>query len=264
MLLSYVIILYAQGYKYSFSEGEFQRTGAIALKANTGAKVFLNDKLEGGTSFFNNSFSIDRLMPGRYKIAVQKDGHSGWYKNTTIEEGLVVDFPHILLLPEEGEEEQKLFEEVDLLFKELELVPTLKSPTTSKNKLSPSPTPIKDLFVLDSKTGKLYRNTDQNLEEIAQNVKGFRLSKNENKIAWWKANELWIMWLTDQNYQPFYKKGDRELITRFQIPIQNGTWFRGEDHIILELEQIDLKGRPYSIYRVVEIDKRGGVNIIEL
>ncbi|MBI2064568.1 MAG: hypothetical protein HYT62_00760 [Candidatus Yanofskybacteria bacterium] len=72
------------------------------------------------------------------------------------------------------------------------------------------------------------------------------------------------MWLNDTSYQPFYKKGDKELITRFLIPIQNGTWFRGEDHIILELEQKDPKGRQYSIYRIIEIDKRGGINIVEL
>ena len=54
LILSYVIMLYAQGYKYSFSEGKFQRTGAIALKVNTGAKVFLDDEAQGDTSFFSS------------------------------------------------------------------------------------------------------------------------------------------------------------------------------------------------------------------
>jgi len=256
LLLSYVVILYAQGYKYSFKETKFLRTGAIALKANTAARVFLNSNLEGETSFFNNSFSVDRLLPGRYKITVQKDNYSSWSKNLTVEGGLVVDFSNILLLPEEGEEEQELFEEVRLLFKELEPIATLK------------PTLISEItdgsFVVDLKNQRLLRRIGGELEELAQNVGGFRLSKNKNKIAWWTNNEIWVMWLTDQNYQPFHKKEGRELITRFQISIQNGTWFRGEDHLVLELEQIDSKGRPYSIYRVIETDKRNGVNIIEL
>lgn len=268
LILSYVVILYAQGYKYSFSDGKFQRTGAISLKVNTGAKVFLDDDVQGNTSFFGSSYSIDRLLPGNYKLSVQNDNYSSWQKKVTVEGGFVVDFPEVLILPEDGEEEQKLFDEVDILFKELEPVPTLNpaSLLIGLKKVSPPPAPelIAGPFVLDVKAGKLYRNNAQKLEEVADNVKGFRLSENENKIAYWTANELWVMWLNDTNYQPFYKKGDRELITRFLIPILNGTWFRGEDHVVLELEQKDSRGRVYSIYRIVEIDKRGGVNMIEL
>lgn len=251
LLLSYVIIMYAQGYKYSFSENKFLRTGAISLKINTDAKVFLDDEFEGETSFFGNSYSIDRLLPGKYKLSVQRDDYSGWSKTLVVEEGLVIDFPNILLLPEEGKEEQELFEEVRLLFKELEPIPTLKA--------SPS-----EPFVLDTKTKKILTNDGEERKELVGDIEGFRLSENENKLAWWNKNELWVLWLTDQNYQPFHKKDDKELMIRFGQTIQNATWFRGEDHIILELERFDSKGRPYSIYQVVEIDKRSGVNIIEL
>jgi len=267
LILSYVIILYAQGYRYSFSEGQFQRTGAILLKVNTGAKVFLDDEVQGDTSFFSSSYSIDWLLPGNYTLSVKKDSYSSWQKKVTIEEGFVVDFSEILLLPEDGEEEQKLFEEVDTLFKNLAPFPVLEPalfPAGITRKISPTPLPNEGSFVLDTKTSKLYRYNNQQLEEIASQVEGFRLSKNENKLVWWTANELWVIWLNDTNYQPFYKRGDKELITRFLIPIQNGTWFRGENHVILELEQKDSKGRQYSIYRIVEIDKRGGINIIEL
>jgi hypothetical protein len=267
LMLSYVIILYAQGYKYSFAEGTFQRTGAISIKTNTGAKVFLDDKLEGNTSFFNNSFSIDRLLPGSYELYIQKDNYTFWKKTVIVEEGLVVDFPNILLLPEEGEEEQRLFEEVDLSFKALILSPTPTSPArTPRSSTSPSPTPDLNAepFTLDLKTGKLFQNTEQNRKELANDVKGFRFSENENKLAWWTANELWIYWLADQNYQPFHEANDKELITRFVQPIQNGVWFRGEDHLVLELEARDSKDRPYSIFKMIEIDKRGGLNIVEL
>lgn len=233
-LLSYIVILYAQGYKYSFSEGRFLRTGAISLKVNRSAKIFLNDELQGGTSFFNSAYSIDRLLPGKYRLTVQENDFSTWRKTATVEEGFVIDFPNIVILPEEGEEEQKLFEEVGLLFEKLEL---LKISSKSMEQI-----PV----------------------EIIKNAKGFQISKNENKLAWWTLNELWIFWLTDQNYQPFHKKGDRELVTRFSTTIQNAIWFRGEDHLVLELERFDSKNRPYSIYQAIEIDKRGGVNIIKI
>ncbi len=234
LLLSGIVILYAQGYKYSFSERKFLRTGAISLKVNRNAKIFLNDELQGNTSFFNSAYGIDRLLPEDYRLAVEEDGYSTWQKTAVVEEGFVVDFPNILILPEEGEKEQKLFEEVDLLFKEVEL-----SKISSKS-MGEIPT------------------------EVTKNSRGFRFSENENKLAWWTLNELWILWLTDQNYQPFHKKGDKELVTRFSTIIQNAIWFRGEDHLVLELERFDSKNRPYSIYQVIEIDKRGGVNIVEL
>lgn len=233
LLLSYVVILYAQGYKYSFSEGKFQRTGAIALKINTDAKIFLDDELQGDTSFFGNAYSVDRLLPGTYKITVQKDAYSSWQKRSNVEEGFVTDFPNILLLPEEGEEEKKLFEEVGLLFKESEI------------------------FKIASLSQEL-------LKEVPKDIKSFRLSENKNKLAWWTNNEIWVLWLNDQNYQPFHKKGDKELITRFSQQIQDLIWFKGEDHLIVELEARDSKNRPYSIYKVMEIDKRGGINIVEL
>ena len=264
-MLSYIVIMYAQGYKYSFSENKFLRTGAISLKVDTDAKVFLNDELEGGTSFFSNAYSMDRLLPGVYRVSVQKDGYSSWSKTVTVEEGLVVDFPSVMILPEEGEDEQTLFDEVDLLFKELKPIPTLNPTPVPKPRISPSPTPkIETPFVLDVKNKKLFQNTNQELKGIADNIEGFRLSENENKLIWWTDNELWVLWLEDINYQPFHKKGDKELIIRFVQRIQNASWFRDEDHVILELERFDSKNRPYSIYQVIEIDKRGGVNIIEL
>lgn len=234
LLLNYVIILYAQGYKYSFSEGKFLRTGAIAMRINTSAKVYLDDQLQGGTSFFNNAYSIDGLLPKEYKLRIEGENYSTWSKTVRVEEGLVIDFPSILLLPEEGEEEQKLFDEVDLLFKESEL--------SLISSISPGLLP----------------------SEIIQNIKGYQFSENKNKLAWWTSNEIWVLWLNDTNYQPFYKKDDKELITRFAQTIQNAAWFRDEDHLVLELEARDLKDRPYSVYKVIEIDKRDGVNIVEL
>ena len=214
LLLSGVVILYAQGYKYSFSESKFLRTGAISLNVNRAAKVFLNDELQGNTSFFNSAYSIDRLLPKKYRLTVQEDGYSTWQKTAPVEEGFVVDFPNVLILAEEGEEEQKLFKEVDLLFKE----------------------------------GELFKISSKSMEriptEVIKNAQGFRLSENENKLSWWTSNELWVLWLADQNYQPFHKKGDKELVTRFSTTIQNAIWFRGEDHLVLELERFDSKTVP--------------------
>lgn len=246
LVLSYFVILYAQGYKYSFSESRFFKTGAVYLKANTGADVYLNDKLLGDTSFFNNSYRLEGLLPGRHTIRMQKDGYLTWQKSITIDEGLVSEFSKILLLPENDEERERLYKEISLFF-------STSTPTVASTASSSMPFIIKR-GVLSTTSEEYFKNTQNKLGKIAENVKGFILSKDKNKIAWWTANEVWVMWLNDTNYQPYRKKGDKGLITRFSTQIKKMAWFRDEDHLIVDSEG----------YKVLEIDTRGGINIVDL
>lgn len=245
LILSYVIILYAQGYKYSFSDNRFFKTGAIYLKANTGADVYLNDKLLGNTSFFNNSYRIEGLLPGDYTIRVQKSDYSTWQKSADVDEGFVNEFSKILLLPRDEKELEELNKEIALIF------PTPTPTPKPKPNPTPTPTPTDEPFAI--KKGVL-STTGEEPEKLAENVKGFILSKDNNKLAWWTANEVWVIWFNDTSYQPYHKKGDKELITRFSTQIKKVAWFRDEDHLI-----VDSSG-----YKVLEIDTRGGINIIEL
>ncbi len=54
LFLAYVAVFYAQGYKYSFGEGKFVRTGAIYVKVNADAKIYFNDE-EVAQSFRKNA-----------------------------------------------------------------------------------------------------------------------------------------------------------------------------------------------------------------
>ena len=240
LLLSYVSILYAQGYKYSFSDNRFFKTGAVYLKVNTDADVYLDDKLVGNTSFFNNSYRMEGLLPDKYTIKVQKNDYSAWQKLVTVDEGFVSEFSKILLVPQDEAGIAELKKEIALIFPSP--VPTQK----------PNPA-IRLTEPFEIKKGVL-SSTGESPEEIAVNVKGFALSKDNNKIAWWTANEVWVMWLNDANYQPYHKKDDKELITRFSTQIKKAAWFRDDDHLI-----VDSNG-----YKILEIDARGGVNIIQV
>jgi len=250
-LLSYVVILYAQGYKYSFSEAKFFRTGAISLKTNEEASVYMNGKFLNSTSFFGNSYAIRGLLPGQYTIRLQKDNFISWHKKVLIQEGLVSDYSKIFLLPESGEAKDKLKTEIkDLLYPAPKPTPKpspTKSPTPSPVSISTEP------FYL--KNGVLFRNMENSeTERFAYLVIGFSLSPDGKKIAWWNSNELWVMWISDTDYQPYHKAGDKDLIIRFSVKIKNSAWFRDSDHIV-----VDSGG-----YKVVELDKRGGLNIIEI
>lgn len=264
MLLSYVVILYAQGYKYSFSEAKFFRTGSIFVKTNEDAKVYLDGKFLNSTSFFGNSYAISGLLPGQYTIRIQKDDYSSWQKKVLVEEGLVNDYSRIILLPESGETKENLKTEIKNL-----LYPTPKpTPSPSLSKPTPKPSPSKTPILSPTspsaggstepfyiKNGILFKNMEnKETERLAYFVTGFAVSPDGKKIAWWGGNELWVMWLSDTDYQPYHKAGDKDLITTTSTKIKKAAWFRDSDHVV-----IDSDG-----YKVLEIDKRGGLNIVEI
>ena len=186
-------------------------------------------------------------MPGQYTVRVQKDNFNFWIKKVLVEEGLVNDFSRILLLPESGEAKDNLKIEIKNI-----LYPTPK-PSPSKTPLpSPAPTSKDPIYI---KNNVLFKNMENGeTERLAYFVSGFAVSPDSKKIVWWSGNELWIMWLLNMDYQPFHKAGDKELITKFSAKIKKTAWFRDNDHIV-----VDSGG-----YKVLEIDKRGGLNIVEI
>jgi hypothetical protein len=259
IISSFFITLYAQGYKYSLKDGKFYLTGAISVKLNADAKVYLNDELEGSTSFFGASFGIDRLLPGDYALSMIRDNYSTWKKVVSVQEGLVSDFSHILILPITGEEKDQVMTEIENLF-----IAALPTPTPSKSLTprtgttrtpTPSPTPNLDPYILMG--DKLFHNTPTELTQIGSSVLGFKLSENNKKIMWWTNNEVWVRWLENTDYQPFMQKDQTELITRLSKPISSALWFRGNDHIVVKM------AGATQAYKILEIDKRGGVNIID-
>jgi hypothetical protein len=259
VLLSYVVILYAQGYKYSFSEAKFFRTGSIFVKVNEDAKVYIDGKFLDSTSFFGNSYTIGRLLPRQYTISLQRDNFSSWQKKVLVEEGLVNDYSRIMLLPKSGIEADALKQEItELLYPKPKLTPTPSVKPTLKPSPSKSPTPSPATQSTDPfyiKKGVLFKNMENGeTERLAYLVTGFSLSPDGKKISWWSGNEFWVLWLSDTDYQPFHKAGDKDLVNKFSAKIKNAGWFRDNDHIV-----IDSVG-----YKVVEIDKRGGLNIVEI
>lgn len=259
LVFGYVAILYAQGYKYSFQDHRFVRTGAISLKVNTDAKVYLDDKLAGSTSFLSNSFSRGGLVPHQHTVRVTQEGYTTWQKKALVQEGYLIDFPRVLILPENEEARAELIAEIESL-----LYPSpLPSPAPTESlKLTPKPSKTimtattlsvnTDPYYVKNKV--LYKNSVEP-EILAQNVLGFSISRDQSKIVWFTTNnELWLMWLEDSNYQPYHKLNDKELITRFSTKIKNIGWFKDNDHVA-----IDSLG-----YKIVETDTRGGINIIKL
>ncbi len=238
---SVVIIRYAQGYRYDFASGKFVLTGAIAVTANTDAKLFVDDKLVGSLSLLAHRGGDNRLLPGDYSISLERDGYTTWKKDAVVTQGLLTDFPRVLLLPSDEASVLDLRTEAS---RSLTAAITLKPKTTSAS--------AGDFMLVRTtlwQTGGVASRS-----QIAVGVLGFAPSDNGDRVLWWTRNELWVLWTRDTNYQPYHVAGDRELVSRWSVPIAKAAWFRDRDHIV-----VDLGG---GTYRVVETDTRGGTNIV--
>ena len=263
--VGYIVLIYAQGYQYSFSEQKFIRSGALYINVNTSASVLINGKLKASTSLLGNSASVGGLLPATYTVSVQKEGWSVWQKKVTIVAGFVEDFNHVMLLPQTGQDKENVKQEIHNL-----LYPTVASPSftpspavsptptpkkspkpTATPTPSPSPTPyINERYYIDN--GALYVRAEDGPLKIAGDVKIAALSEDEQKLAWFTNGQLWVYWFSDTNYQPVHFAGDIALVAHFNYPIKAIHWFRDDDHIALDASGL----------KIIEIDTRPGLNII--
>ena len=90
---SVIIVLFARGYKFDFSNGSLEKTGMILVKSRPdGAKVFLDGELVTAT---NNP--IQGLKRGKYNLKIIKDGYFEWEKRVGVQEELVTEVDALLI-----------------------------------------------------------------------------------------------------------------------------------------------------------------------
>jgi hypothetical protein len=106
LILTPIIILYCQGYRFDFSweEGKarFVQTGGLYIKAlPRTSEVYLDGKLKKKTSFLAGTALTKNLMPNSYYVEVAKEGYKRWAKELEIEEASVTEAKNIILFPKE-------------------------------------------------------------------------------------------------------------------------------------------------------------------
>lgn len=239
---SYLVVLVAQGYKYDFARNVFVRTGAIAVTANVDAQLYVDDTAADPMSFLTHRTGVNRLLPDMYSVRVIKDGYSTWRKTATVQEGLLTDFPSVLLVPLDQASSASVRQEITT-----DLAKAVTLPKKTKTIISGD-------FTLTGTT--LFHTVDSQETTIATGVLGFQLADDSSRIMWYTSNEVWVLWLANTNYQPFRAEGDKMLITRFVAPIVHAAWFHDHDHLVADL---GTEG-----YRIFETDTRGGVNIVRI
>lgn len=91
-----LVVLRAQGYRFSVQEKKLITTGGIFLKSMPPkASIYLNSKLLK----VQTPAIINGLMPGKYLVQIRLDGFYPWEKKLEVEPNMVVKQDRILLLP---------------------------------------------------------------------------------------------------------------------------------------------------------------------
>ncbi len=246
---SWVAVRYGQGYAYDWNTRTFVRTGALAVTVNTSASLYIDDREIGATSFIGSRVGRDGLLPGPKAVRVSRDGYSVWRKTATVQEGMLTDFPHVLILPTDDAAQLDLKAEASASLAD---TLTLKNAVVIKKgavgEVRSGDFLLRGNVLLDARTASA--------SEIAQGVIGFELNGNGNRLLWWTRNEIWVQWLRNTDYQPFRSEGEKQVITRFSVPIGRAAWFRDDDHVVADIGN--------QSYRVIETDARGGLNIIKI
>lgn len=250
-VLSYLIVMFALGYKYDFVENKFLKTGSFQIKTNVDAQVYINDKLVGTTSFLLNSFSETRLLPRTYSVRIQRDNYQLWQKLVTVEAGRFADFPKVVLLPESDE-----FREVTVA--SISLSGTLKAEFLSKEKIVIVSNSRGQTETINFQSGERIKSIPRLQpadKDVAKKIPAPLLSPDGEKTLTFGKHEIGVKWIKDAGYQPYKKSGDEELITRFSQDIRDVQWYFDSAHVLANVG---------GIMKLVEIDDRDGINIMDI
>lgn len=121
-------------------------------------------------------------------------------------------------------------------------------------KLSKSPSG--EVVLLDSSGGLFLIDEEGRIAPLEGGVSEVRFDGKGEKMLLQKEKSIEVYWLKDYAYQPFSKKGAREIIVNLAADIKEAAWFYGDDmHILLRTRE--------GIY-FTEVDGRGGRNTAEL
>lgn len=247
LILSFFVVLFALGYKYDFVKNKFFKTGSFEVKTNIKAEVYVNDELAGATSFLTHSFSLGLLLPRTYSVRAQSDNYQTWQKLVRVEAGLLTSFPHVVLLPEE-------FDEEVVASSSLGGIALVRFDPEGKRVLVGNQKTV-EAISLDNGEKELLKSSVALLGLQKSKKLDYIESPDGGKEAFFNNNELWVEWLKDTDYQPYKKSGTKELITRFSQNIQDVQWYKDSDHLIADVG---------GVVKFIEIDNRDGINIFDI
>lgn len=183
LLLGYVLVVFALGYKYDFVRGEFLKTGSFQLKTNVPADVYVNDEFAGQTSFLNNNFTASRLLARTYGVRVQSQGYQTWRKDVDVSAGALIEYPSAILLPQSFDEE------------------TVASGSFDKKLLTPKVKPKEDLVSPDNQKSLIFNDQEIWVKWLRDSsVQPYKKTGDLELVTRFSQTVKDVQWYRDSNH----------------------------------------------------------------
>ncbi len=245
------ILSFALGYKFNTRTFKFVKTGIIWVKTQPpGATIFLNGRLFPEKS----PASMQELLPGTYKIALELEQHYPWNAEIEVEAGKVSRVDKVILFP---------------------VRPSLQQLNQEKFSSFHLDNEKKVIYYLDQDKKTVYRsNLDgSNFEDVAglpdkiDPVTGWDVSPDKSKIFVYNQHRLAIILFDQQNDADF---SSSVFATEYpQERISEVFWHSDSYHLVvltdkhvqviesrrgsLPVNLVDLvRGRPEAFYDIKE------------
>ncbi|HHD92235.1 MAG TPA: PEGA domain-containing protein [Candidatus Portnoybacteria bacterium] len=270
LVFSPLVIFYALGYKYSWQESRWLKTGAFYFQTNPSeAKIFIDKKNRGETSKL-----VDYLLPGLHSIALKKDNHQIWQKKLIIKPELVTNISRLVLPLEliniSRTNKNNFLSAIDLPDSSFYFQTSTKIIYQNKNGFKKQysiklfPESIQDCQIIASKNhliviskkGNLYLLENRKFIKIASGVVKAQFASNDSKFLWQNKNEIWVYYFKNNFSQSINEEENEKLIIRLSQPIKQSIWLSPWGQQIFFLADKSV--------RLVELNSRGGTNIFTL
>lgn len=99
--ISSILIIDAQGYGFDFKKRQLVKVGGINIRSLVlDVNVFVDNDHKGKTSNFSRDILIQKLIPGEYRVKVEKTNYQTWEKTLIVEGQKVTKAENVYLFPE--------------------------------------------------------------------------------------------------------------------------------------------------------------------
>lgn len=203
------------GYKFNTRTFKFTKTGLIAIKTQPqGALVYFENRLINEKT----PTTLNELLPGKYSLKLELEGHYPYFREVEVEEGKVSRLEKVILFPLRADIKQLNKEKLSSIFLD-ESRGMVYYVNQEENTIFKS-----DMF------GEHFEKSAKFLP-LAPPAKQWKLSGDKEKILCFNLHQIEVIYL-ERNNQPFIK----EAVFILNYPndaINDVYWYGDSYHIIL-------------------------------
>jgi len=214
-----IVLLYSFGYKLDINRLRIIKTGLIYINSTPeGAKVYLNGRRINKTT----PASIRELMPGAYKLSLEREKYYSWYRVVLVESGKSTTLDNIVLFPIKPHLDKINISDIDGFY----IFPADKDYAYC---ISKDRTAIFKIN-LDPKEKEASLFSDQ--LQLPDNIKNISLAPDKKKIFCFYANRLDVIYLADgkANHAQVRRRNFFIITDR---RISDAFWYSDSEHVVI-------------------------------